>query len=178
MRNREKQDENLTPLTVLVEEKFAGTVGALVDVLAERGIAVTTDTHGRLAVAVPAATTLREEQAEQERQAAAEAARAAAEAAERQRVAREAAAVEEADVRRQREAQARRQDHIRRLEAASGVSIVELEIGLRRSLLTAPDVGWSHADRQRLEDRAFTLDELEAFVLQTYGVDSLEEVGR
>jgi hypothetical protein len=166
-----KRDEDLTPMSVLVEEGFAGTVGDMVDLLAERGLAITTDHAGRLSVPTTTAETMRAERAERERQ-------EAEEQAEHRRVAAEAEAVEAAQAQQRQEATARRHAHIRRLEQAAGMSIVQLEIGLRQSLVNAPGTGMSHAARQRLEDRAFTLPELEEFVLRTYGVDALEEVGR
>jgi Xaa-Pro aminopeptidase len=177
MWNRSTDDvDQLVPLTTLVGEGFAGTVGELVDLLAERGLAVTVDSHGRLCAPVAVATSLREERAEQERLAAQEAAEAAERAAERAAKAAAEAVVEEAEMRHQREAQARRQERIRRLEEASGVTIMALEIALRRSLINAPGVGMSYDDRQRLEDAAFSLDELEAWVLEQYGVDNLGQV--
>jgi hypothetical protein len=171
MRTREKRDEDLTPLSVLVEEGFGASPGALVDEFAEAGIAVDVDQAGRLAVAGVVAGTMRAERAEAERL-------AAEEQAERRRVAAEAAAVEAEQAQQRQESAARRHAHIRRLEQAAGMSIVALEIGLRQSLANAPDTGMSHADRQRLEDRAFTLDEIEQFVLRTFNVATLEEVGR
>jgi hypothetical protein len=168
---RNQKDADLTPLSALVEEEFAGTVGALVDQFAEAGIAVDVDQAGRLAVAGVVAGTMRAERAEAERL-------AAEEQAERRRVAAEAAAVEAEQAQQRQESAARRHAHIRRLEQAAGMSIVALEIGLRQSLANAPDTGMSHADRQRLEDRAFTLDEIEQFVLRTFNVATLEEVGR
>jgi hypothetical protein len=174
MRSREKQAEDLTPLSVLVEEGFAGTagtVGALVDLLTGRGFAIDVDSSGRLAVASTVAEGMRAERDEAARV-------AEEEAAERRRVATAVAAVEAAQAQRQQEATARRHARIRRLEQATGTSIVQLEIGLRQSLANAPNTGMSYDDRQRLEDRGFSLDELEEFVLRTYGVASLEEVGR
>jgi hypothetical protein len=79
------------------------------------------------------------------------------------------------------EAKQRRLARIRRLEAAAGCNVILLEGELRRSLLLAPDSGGSFADRQRIEDKAFSLDELERFVAEQNGVASiedLEEVGR
>jgi hypothetical protein len=122
-------------------------------------------------VATVVAEGMRAERAEAER-------REAEEQAERRRVAVEAAAVEAARAQQRQESVARRHAHVRRLEQAAGMSIVALEIGLRQSLANAPDTGMSHADRQRLEDRAFTLDEIEQFVLRTFNVATLEEVGR
>jgi hypothetical protein len=50
---------DVVTLAELVAEGFAGTVGALVDMLAERGDAIDVDGHGRLAVAAAVAETLR-----------------------------------------------------------------------------------------------------------------------
>jgi hypothetical protein len=141
--------EQLVPLTTLVGEHFGATVGELVDTLAGRGFAIDVDHAGRLAVAVPVATTLRQERAEQQRQAAQEAAEAAAAAAERAAKAAEVQAVEEAEARRRQGVRDRRHERIRRLEQATGQTIVALEIGLRRSLVNAPNTGMSYDDRQR-----------------------------
>jgi hypothetical protein len=173
-----RRTEQLVPLSALVAEGFGGTVGELVDLLAERGFAVLVDDAGRLSAADAVAVTLRAEKVEAERIAAQVAAEAAAEAAQRKAEAAAVEAAEEAEASRRREAQTRRHARIRRLEQAAGMSIVQLEMGLRSSLINAPDTGMSYDERQRLEDAAFSLDELERFVLERYNVDTLEEVTR
>lgn len=157
------------PLTEVLDVLEASTVGAAVDRLTELGFAVGVDHSGRLCVARSVAEQLRHERAEAER-------KAAEEAAERARVAAERAAEQEAIDRAQEEARQRRYDRIRRLEVASGTNIIALEQQIRRDLINAPNTGMSYDDRQALEDRAFSLDEIEQWVLQKYGVESLEEI--
>jgi hypothetical protein len=162
-RRNTENPAQLVPLTVLVVEGFAASVGVLVDTLSGRGFAVVVDDVGRLAVAETVAETLRHERSEAERVAAERAAQAA-----------EAAAVEEAAAQDRQEAQARRLERIHRLEQTAGASVMRLEASLRDFLISdVPNV-----DRRHVEDHVFSLDELEAWATGRYSVQDLAKLVR
>lgn len=155
-------DDKLVPLTALVGEGFAATPGELVDRLAAEGVAIATDGAGRLAVATAVAERLRQERDRAERKAAQQAARRQREAAERnaaQRAEREAA----------NERRRRQHERIRRLERASGLGVVALEMAYRKERANRGGAGMMYADRAVEDERPIGLDELERWVLDTYG---------
>lgn len=162
------------PLTVLVAEGFSESPGALVDRLRDRGDAIGVDAEGRLCVLEPVAARLRAEKAEAQRLAAEEAARV--EAARLEAVAeweeqRRVAAVKAARDRAVR-------DRVARLERVTGVSIIQLERELRKSYTHRPGTAMSLDTREAWDEQSFTLDEIEAWVRDTYGPEIFEEATR
>jgi hypothetical protein len=153
-------------LVQMAQEGHAPSAFEMLRVVVDRGFALALDQRGRLCLEASAADRLRQEKREQQALEQFEAERAAAERLRERQDAEVAAALAQ-------ERQHALRDRERRLEAATGVPLWQLEAQLRREIALEPGVMRTVDEHDRVTRAELTLDDLERLVADRFGADVL-----